>query len=161
MIVDVFGCISCSTDCCVVIIMVHEYACVHPASFSHQYDDVIIWKHFPCHWPFARGIHRSPVNSPHKDHWRRTLMFYLICTLNKRLSKQSWGWWFETRSLWCHCNESDVNEPHGVLTHQQLHILYSLPPRKLSVICIIDPLLRMDFPHRGQVMRKAFHVTMS
>ena len=28
-------------------------------------------------------------------------------SLNKRLSKQSWGWWFETqlRSLWCHCNE--------------------------------------------------------
>ena len=28
----------------------------------------------------------------------------LICTLNKRLSKQSWGWWFETpsRPLWWH-----------------------------------------------------------
>ena len=27
---------------------------------------------------------------------------------NKRLSKQSWGWWFETlsRPLWRHCNES-------------------------------------------------------
>ena len=27
--------------------------------------------------------------------------------LNKRLSKQPWGWWFETpsRSLWRHCNE--------------------------------------------------------
>ena len=27
--------------------------------------------------------------------------------LNKRLSKQSSGWWFETRScsLWCHCNK--------------------------------------------------------
>ena len=27
--------------------------------------------------------------------------------LNKRLSKQSWGWWFETpsRSLWCQGNE--------------------------------------------------------
>ena len=27
---------------------------------------------------------------------------------NKRLSKQSWGWWFETpsRSLWRHCNYS-------------------------------------------------------
>ena len=26
--------------------------------------------------------------------------------LNKRLSKQPWGWWFETPSwsLWCHCN---------------------------------------------------------
>ena len=29
--------------------------------------------------------------------------------LNKRLSKQSWGWWFETLScpLWRHCNERD------------------------------------------------------
>ena len=29
--------------------------------------------------------------------------------LNKPLSKQSWGWWFETlsRSLWRHCNVSD------------------------------------------------------
>ena len=28
--------------------------------------------------------------------------------LYKRLSKQSWGWWFETpsRPLWCHSNES-------------------------------------------------------
>ena len=30
--------------------------------------------------------------------------------LNKRLSEQSWGWWFETpsRSLWCHCNGDDI-----------------------------------------------------
>ena len=27
----------------------------------------------------VRGIHRSPVNSPHKGHWRRALMFSLIC----------------------------------------------------------------------------------
>ena len=28
---------------------------------------------------------------------------------NKRLNKQSWGWWFETpsRSLWRYCNEQD------------------------------------------------------
>ena len=25
------------------------------------HDDVIKWKHFPRYWPFARGIHRSPV----------------------------------------------------------------------------------------------------
>ena len=30
------------------------------------HDDVIKWKHFPRYWPFVRGIHRSPVNSPHK-----------------------------------------------------------------------------------------------
>ena len=43
------------------------------------HDDVIKWKHFPRYWPFARGIHRSPVNSPHKGQWRGALMFYLIC----------------------------------------------------------------------------------
>ena len=38
------------------------------------------------------------------------LMFSLIGALNKRLSKQSWGWWFETLSgtLWRHCNDSPV-----------------------------------------------------
>ena len=44
-----------------------------------KHDDVIKWKHFPRHWPFVRGIHRSPVNSPHKDQWCGALMFSLIC----------------------------------------------------------------------------------
>ena len=43
------------------------------------HDDVIKWKHFPRNWPFVRGIHRSPVNSPHKGQWRGALMFSLIC----------------------------------------------------------------------------------
>ena len=44
-----------------------------------NYDDVIKWKHFPRYWPFVRGIHRSPVNSPHKGQCRGALMFSLIC----------------------------------------------------------------------------------
>ena len=44
-----------------------------------QYDDVIKWKHFPRNWPSVRGIHRSPVNSPHKGQWSGALMFSLIC----------------------------------------------------------------------------------
>ena len=43
------------------------------------HDDVIKWKHFPRYWPFVWGIHRSPVNSPHKGQWRGALMFTLIC----------------------------------------------------------------------------------
>ena len=43
------------------------------------HDDVIKWKYFPRYWPFVRGIHRSPVNSPHKGPWRGALMFSLIC----------------------------------------------------------------------------------
>ena len=42
-------------------------------------DDVIKWKHFPRYWPFVLGIHRSPVNSPHKGQWRGVLKFSLIC----------------------------------------------------------------------------------
>ena len=68
-----------------------------------KHDDVIQWKHFPCYWPFVRGIHRSPVNSSDKRQWRGALM---VSCPNKRLSNQSWGWWFETpsRPLWRHCN---------------------------------------------------------
>ena len=91
------------------------------ASWVQSHDDVIKWKHFPRYWPFVRRIHRSPVNSPYKGQWRGALMFYLICVwtqtsircmevcgLNKRFSKQSWSWWFETLScpLWRLCNDS-------------------------------------------------------
>ena len=55
-------------------------------------------------------------NSPVTDEFplQRTVtrsfdVFFHLC-LNKRLSKQSWGWWFETPScsLWRHCNGSWV-----------------------------------------------------
>ena len=44
------------------------------------HDDVIKWKHFQRYWPYVRGIHRSPVNSPHKGQGRGVLMFSLICS---------------------------------------------------------------------------------
>ena len=57
-----------------VLIWVISYH-LGPAS---THDDVIKWKHFPRYWPFVRGIHRSPVNSPHKGQWPGALMFSLI-----------------------------------------------------------------------------------
>ena len=47
---------------------------------SMAHDDVIKLKHFPPYWPFVRGIHRSPVNSPNTSQWRGALMLSLICT---------------------------------------------------------------------------------
>ena len=44
------------------------------------HDDVIKWEPFPRYWPFVRGIHRSPVKSPHKGQWRGVLRFSLMCT---------------------------------------------------------------------------------
>ena len=58
----------------------HGKYCTHGNCKWH--DDVIKWKHFSRYWPFVRGIHRWPVNSPHKGQWRRALMFSLICTWN-------------------------------------------------------------------------------
>ena len=52
---------------------------LHVQWINVTHDDVIKWKHFPIYWPFVRGIHRSPVNSPHKGQWRGALMFSLIC----------------------------------------------------------------------------------
>ena len=49
-------------------------------SYFMFHGDVIKWKYFPRYWPFVRGIHRSPANSPHKGQWRGALMFSLICT---------------------------------------------------------------------------------
>ena len=92
-------------------------------------DDVIKWKHFPRYWPFVRGIHRSPVNSPHKGQWRGALMFSLIYARikNKRLSTHSRGWWFETLScsLWRHRNEVASEVRHGWVSSE----FYVLWPR--------------------------------
>ena len=49
--------------------------CLNASEVILEHDDVIKWKHFPCYWPFVLGIHRSPVNSPHKGQWRGPLCF--------------------------------------------------------------------------------------
>ena len=67
------------------------------------HDDIIKWKHFPRYWPFVRGIHRSPVNSPHTGQWHGALMFSLICAwMNGWVSSREAG------DLRCHCAHYDV-----------------------------------------------------
>ena len=81
----------------------------YPFTCHHVYnhDDVIKWKHFARYWPFVRAIHRAPVNSPHKWPVTRSFDVYFDLRPNKRLSKQSRGWWFETLlcPLWRHRND--------------------------------------------------------
>ena len=51
----------------------------------------------------------SPVTGefPAQRPVTRSFGVFFDLRLNKRLSKQCWGWWFETpsRSLWRHCND--------------------------------------------------------
>ena len=50
--------------------------------------------------------------------------------LNKRLSKQSWCWWFETslRSLWRHCNDLVLGDHSGyVLSRWEVSLSEPIP----------------------------------
>ena len=58
--------------------------------------------HFPRYWPFVRVTGEFPAQRP----VMRSFHVFLDLRSYKRLSKQWWGWWFETpsHSLWHHCN---------------------------------------------------------
>ena len=70
----------------------------------NQHDDVIKWKHFPCYWPFVRGIHRSPVIPPPKGQCHRALMFSLICVL---------------------VNDREAGDLSRYRTHYEVNVMYS------------------------------------
>ena len=96
-------CILVSTDSCDSC---NQFTQIPQGCFDilgQHHDDVIKWQHFPRYWPFVWGIHRSPVNSPHKDQWREALMFCLICA---RIT----GWVNngEAGDLRCHRSHYDV-----------------------------------------------------
>ena len=73
---------------------------------TQSHDDFIKWKHFPHYWPFVRGIHQSPLDSPHKRPVKRSFDVLFDLCLNTQLSKLSRCWWFEmpSCSFWRHCN---------------------------------------------------------
>ena len=85
---------------------------VHRTYIQFQHIQVgSLWGHqmeiFPRYRPFMRGIHRWPV---------------------KRLSKQSWGWWFQTPSLpsWRHCNEEGKWPLRSYMTGLTNHISFMI-----------------------------------
>ena len=95
--------------------------CILGHTFLLFHDDVIKWKHFPRCWPFVWGIHRSRW-IPRTKASDAELWCFFHLRLNKRLSKQPWGWWFETPalSLWRHRNV--ILEPK-LLPGNRSHIL--------------------------------------
>ena len=77
----------------------------------YRHDDVIKWKHIPRNWPFVRGIHRTPMNSPHKGQRRGALMFSLICVwINGWVNNHEAGdlrCYRRSGPLWRHRNEKN------------------------------------------------------
>ena len=76
----------------------------------------------------------SPVTGEFPAHRPVTRIFYVFfdLRLNKRLSKQPWGWWFETWSLWRHGNGHLIPCPPGRTLECLLRIFF-FPQRKLTV----------------------------
>ena len=93
----------------------------HHQQFAPIHDDVIKWIRFPRNWPYVRGIHRSPVNSPHKGQWRGALMPYFICAW--------WNDWINNRhvgDLRCHRAHHAVILMFSRLCHTRLICLLSI-----------------------------------
>ena len=65
------------------------------------------------HFPWWRHQMETPVPGefPAQKPVTRSFDIFFDVHPNKRLSKQSWGWWFETlsRSLWRHCNAKEFS----------------------------------------------------
>ena len=87
----------------------------------------IWWQHQMEKFSLLLAIHarNSPVTGEFPAQrpvtWNFDVFFDL--RLNKRLSKQLWGWWFETPScsLRCHCNES-----HWEYMERVMHMIWFL-----------------------------------
>ena len=62
----------------------------------------------------ALRVGNSPVTGefPAQSPVTRNFDIFIDLRLNKRLSKQLWGWWFETpsRPLSRHCNDDKIQE---------------------------------------------------
>ena len=88
-----------------------------------QSRNVTKWKHFPPYWPFVRGIHWLPMNSPHKGQWRRALIFSLICARTNR--------WANTR---------DAGDLRRHRAHYDVTVMGNLP--SIFWICVKDASIR-------------------
>ena len=89
----------------------------------------IWWRHqmkiFSALLDIVRGIHRSPVNSPHKGQWRSALMFSLICVwINGGVNNREAG------ELRCHRAHYDAT-----LMHQAAKIVKGI---KNGWPCIVE-----------------------
>ena len=118
-----------------------ECPCGHDMGFL-SHDDVIKWKHFPHHWSFVRGIHRSSLNSPHKGQWRGTLMFSLICAWT-----EAWVNDREASDLRHHRAHYDI-----VMLNSKSHLCRTFVITKLHVIYLHWTLGRAPFQYKNAVL---------
>ena len=94
------------------------------------HDDIIKWKNFPRYWPFVQGTGEFPTQRP----VTRSFNVFFDLRPDKQLSKQWWGWWFETPScpLWSKSDERKHNifYMHLIISQWTIDIPWKLPVDK-------------------------------
>ena len=109
------------------LMIVYSIVCADADQRKHQSSASLAFVRgiIPMYWLCLHGLYRlygprcplspkrpinlislSPGKFPAKRPVTRSFDIFFDLRPNKRLSKQSWGWWFETLShpLWRHCN---------------------------------------------------------
>ena len=90
-----------SEDYKVTVLLLRRNSCKAQQNQVHTW-----WRHQMETFSALQAIRAgySPVTGESPSQRPVTQSFDVFCYLNKRLSKQSWGWWFETplRPLWRH-----------------------------------------------------------
>ena len=127
----------------------------HVILMRFWHDDVIKWKHFRVTGHLC-GEFTGPGEFTAQRPVTRSFDVFFDLRLNTRLSKQPWGWWFETllRPLWRYCN--------GHWLHRKLSSA-SAARRKISSkfqhCCFSEPGLR-GIALLGRRLGEGFSVTI-
>ena len=105
----------------------HPFPGVHELRFSRDKYSRTWWRHqmetFSASLAICAGNSPVPGEFPAQRPVTQKFDVFFDLRPNKRLSKQSWSWWFETQSrpLWRHRNvRSQANEQQAVLMHSNL-----------------------------------------
>ena len=112
----------------------------------------------------------SPVigEIPAQRRVTRSFDVFFDLRLNKHLSKQSWGWWFETpsRPLWRHCNDlvwehdtadsfyRKISNIRRTLVEKKLSITQMKSEHRLSALLQLHLHSRLDFWPQGILQRE-------
>ena len=106
------------------------------------------------------GEFTGPGEFPAQRLVTRSFDVFFDLRLNKRLSKQPWGWWFETPSwsLWRQCNEWCYHERVSII---YLTVCSGVDQRKhqrSASLAFMRGIYRwtVNSPHKGPVTRKMF-----
>ena len=100
----------------------------------------VAWWHPQMETFSAFCTRNSPVTGEFPSQRHMTWSFNVFChlRLNKRLRRQSWGWWFQTQSrlLWRHCSEGrhrnlSTDSPDRIKRRWSDHLVQILLPKEL------------------------------